>query len=195
VRKKQLFLYTPDEPAGGGDDPDPAAGGDDPAASGDPGGSQGSAEQSATVPRSELSKVNAEAAKYRRARNELQEKITALESRDKTQLEQAPEKAKTLEATVTQEQQTNRELRVQIIAAKVGVVAEARSDAARLLDWDKVSDPNSETAIEIALTDLVKEKPFLLGNVPGGADGGAGRGTGDAPLDMNALIRGSAGRA
>lgn len=194
MRKKQLFLYDADEgSSSGGDD----SGSGDEGTSDDTGGSQGSAGegQSATVPRSELSKVNAEAAKYRRERNELQERLTSLENQGKTQLEQAQEKTKTLEAAVAQADQVNRDLRVQIIAAKVGVVAEARSDAARLLDWERVSDPNSETAIEIALTDLVKEKPFLLGNVPGGADGGAGRGTGDAPLDMNALIRGSAGRA
>lgn len=195
--KKQLFLYDADEGSSGGGTGSGEGAGEGAGAgegTGDSGGSQGSTE-SATVPRSELGKVNAEAAKYRRERNELQERLKELENQGKTQLEQAQEQNKSLEKTVAQEKQTNRDLRVQIIAAKVGVVAEARSDAARLLDWDKVSDPDSETAIEIALTDLVKEKPFLLGNVPGGADGGAGRDSKDAPVNMNDLIRQSAGRA
>lgn len=192
MKKRHLFLYDSGEGSSGGGD---GSGTGDEGA-GDAGGSQGSTSenQSELVPRSELSKVNSEAAKYRRERNELQEKLASLESQGKTQLEQAQEKATTLESTVAKEKQTNRDLRVQIVAAKLGVVAEARGDAARLLDWDKVTDPDSETAIEVALTDLVKEKPFLLGNLPGGADGGAGRDRQQEGHSMNDLLRAAAGR-
>lgn len=194
MKKRQFFLYDADEgSSGGGNDPgDGQQEGAD-----DQGGSQGSGggDQQDLIPRSELAKANAEAAKYRRERNELNKRLEALEGQGKTQLEQAQEQNKKLETTLSEQQKTNRELRVQILAAKVGVVQEARADAARLLDWEKVSDPDSEPAIEAALVDLVKEKPFLLGNVAGGADGGAGRGTQGEPVDMNALIRQTAGRS
>jgi hypothetical protein len=196
MMRKHRFLFSPDDPGGqgGGDDPvlDPNAGDPEPGDAQE--GTPGPGGQDDLVPRSELSKANREAAKYRKERNELQTRLASIEESEKTEVQKAKDRATALEESLKTEKQQNRELRVQVLATRVGVVREARSDAARLLDWDAIRDPDDEAEVEEALRDLVKEKPFLLGNVPGGADAGAGGTRDSGSQDMNALLRQAAGR-
>lgn len=196
MKKRHFFLYEADGGSGSGGGTGSGDGGE--GGTGGEGGSQGSGgtggDGQDLIPRSELSRANAEAAKYRTQLRETQQRLEALEGQGKTQLEQAQEASKKAEEKVAQAEKANRFLRVQIVASKVGIAETARADAARLLDWDTVSDPDSETALEVALKDLVKEKPYLLGNLPGGADGGAGSPGSGEKVSMNDLIRGAAGR-
>lgn len=195
MMRKHHFLFSPDDPGGqaGGDDPSPDPN-EDPGSGEPPEGTPGPGGQDDLVPRSELSKANREAAKYRKERNELQQRLADIEEAEKTEAQKERDRATSLEDSLKMEKQTNRDLRVQVLASKVGVVREARSDAARLLDWDAIRDPDDAAEVEQALRDLVKEKPFLLGNVPGGADGGAGGERDSGSQDMNALLRAAAGR-
>jgi hypothetical protein len=135
-----------------------------------------------------------ESAKHRRERNQAREALQAREDEDKSDLEKERDRATKAEQTLKAEKEANRKLRVEVLASKVGIVREARSDAARLLDWDAIQDPDNPQELEAALRDLVKDKPFLLGNVPGGSDGGAGGSREDSSQDMNALLRQAAGR-
>lgn len=196
MMRRHQFLFSPDDPGGqaGGDDPGPDPNEQDPGTGTPQEGDPGPGGQDDLVPRSELSKANREAAKYRKERNELQTKLADIEESEKTEVQKAKDRATALEDSLKMEKQTNRELRVQVLASKVGVVREARSDAARLLDWDAIRDPENEAEVEEALRDLVKDKPFLLGNVPGGSDGGAGGTRDSGSQDMNALLRQAAGR-
>lgn len=194
---KHQFLFAPDDPAGQGaentPDPDDADSGEGAPQGGTEAGPEDQGED--LVPRSEVQKVSKEAAKYRRERNALQQRIEALEQQDQSDVEKLTTKTTTLETSLREAKQENRELRVQVLASRVGIVREARSDAARLLDWDSIEDPDSEAELEGALRTLVKDKPFLLGNVPGGADGGAGGERGEGSQDMNSLLRAAAGRS
>ena len=195
--RKHRFLFAPDDPAGqgAGDDPNPdpddsgSGDGDPHEGTGGPGG------QDDLVPRSELQKTSREAAKYRRERNELAKRLEAIDEKDKSEVQKYSDRATKLEADLTKAQEDNRALRVQVLASRVGIVPEARSDAARLLDWDSISDPDSEPEVEEALRTLTKSKPYLLGNVPGGSDGGAGGSRETGSQDMNALLRAASGRA
>lgn len=190
------FLLSPDEGSGG------SGGGEGSEGTGDEGtegtaheGTEGSGTQEDLIPRSELSRVNREAAKYRRKAQELQKQLEDREAQDKTELERERDRAVKAEQSLNETRQKARQLRVQVLAGKVGIVPEARADAARLLDWDKLTDPDDEGEVEEALRDLVKDRPFLLGNVPGGADGGAGGSRTTESNDMNTRLRQAAGRA
>jgi len=194
MKKRQLFLYRTDDPggSGGGDDPDPdddGQGEDTP-----PGGDTGSGSQDDLVPRSELAKVNREAAKYRRELRKAQDALQSREDEDKTDLQKERDRAVKAEQDLKSEREAVRKLRVEVLASRVGIVREARADAARLLDWEQISDPDDERELEESLRTLVKEKPFLLGKVPGGGDGGAGGDRETASGDMNAMLRAAAGR-
>ena len=196
MKKRHLFYLSPDgDPggAGGGNEPSPEeqAALDEAAAreAADGSGSQGD-----TVPLSELNKVNREAAKYRKELRDTQKRLAELEDKDKSDLDKERESATRASAENRDLKDRLRNLQVQVLAGKVGVIPEAQSDAARLLDWDGIDNPEDEKEVETALRALVKEKPFLLGGVPGGADGGAGGSRETGSDDMNALIRAHAGR-
>lgn len=192
---KKNFLYRTDDPggSGGGGEPDPDDNQDSaPPQEGDP---QAPEAKDDLVPRSELAKVNREAAKYRKELRDTQAALKEREDQDKSDLERERDRAVKAEQDLKAEREAARKLRVEVLASRVGIVREARADAARLLDWEQISDPDDERELEESLRNLVKEKPFLLGKVPGGADGGAGQereGAGSG--DMNALLRAAAGR-
>jgi hypothetical protein len=95
----------------------------------------------------------------------------------------------------TEDQQRIRELSARVLAPQAGIAdPRAAADAASLLDW-KDLDPTDETSVLKALKDLVKDRPYLAGNVGGGADGGQGGSRGQETSDMNVRIRQAAGRA
>lgn len=161
---------------------------------GSAGSQEGTGEGDRHVPASELTKVRNEAANYRTQLRDAQKKIEELEGEKKGDIEKLSDRLGKLEGDNKTLVDTNRALRVQVLASKVGIIPEARSDAARLLDWGSVKDPDSDSDVEKALRELVKEKTFLLGKVPGGSDGGAG-GTDRGSGDMNSLLRQAAGRS
>lgn len=158
-------------------------GGDDGGTGGDDGGD------------SELSKARQEAAKRRIENKKLQDRIAELEGKDKSETEKARDEAKRARDEAKTLTQDNQRLRVQVLATSVGIVKEAIQDAAVLLDWSAIEDPTDDKQLERALKALVREKPYLLGSVPGGSDGGAGGNGRTGSQDMNALLRQAAGRA
>ncbi len=97
------------------------------------------------------------------------------------------------EIKLTELLDTNRRLRAQVLGAKVGIAPEARADAAALLDWSSLGDPDSDDEVESALKKLVKAKPYLSGRSSSGVDAGRG-GSRDTGQDMNSLLRVAAGR-
>ena len=145
------------------------------------------------VPRSELSKLNREAAKYRRERNELQNRLKAIEDAEKTDNERLSGEVKTLSERLAASEKRERALRVEVMASRVGVHPEARKDAFKLLDWDSIDDPDSDQEVEDALKSLVKERPYLRGSTTG-ADGGAGGDGRTVAAGMNDQLRRLAGR-
>lgn len=190
--KKQLFFYSPDESGGSG------GGSDDPGAEGSGEGQPGTGEDTGreatgdTVPRSEYDKVKSEAARRRKEATDLKAQLKTAEDKSKSEIEKVNERLSTLEGDLSGERTTNRDLRAQSLAEEVGVFGKAREDAVKLLDWDKIEDPRDDGQVVAAFEELVKERPYLLGNVPAGADGGA-RGGSSEKKSMNDLIRESAG--
>jgi len=166
--------------------------------SGAPGGQQGGSgsgsDQDQMVPASELSRTRNEAAKYRNERNELAKRIEELEKGQMSEKEKAEKERDDAMKTASARTQENRELRARLLAGDVGIVAQARLDAARLLDWDSIEDPSDDKQVVKALKELTKDRPYLLGT-SGGADGGAGSGNQPGSGGMNQLIRKAAGRA
>lgn len=151
-------------------------------------GSSGSQE-----PTQELERARREAAKYRTERNDLQKRVSELEGAGKSEVEKLTGNMTTLTETNSRLADENRRLRAQALAPSAGIAQAAASDAASLLDWSQIEDPADSSQVAKALKDLVKEKPYLAGNVRDGADGGSG-GSREEKGDMNSLIRGAAGR-
>ena len=141
----------------------------------------------------ELSRLRSEAAKYRTERNSLQKRIEELEGAGKTEVEKLSSKVSENEMALADARDENRRLRAQVLGAKVGIAPEARSDAAALLDWSAISDPDSDDEVESALKKLVKAKPYLSGKSSSGVDAGRG-GSRSTGQDMNSLLRVAAGR-
>lgn len=181
------FLFAPDDAPGGAPADDDAGDGTPEDQESEEGGGAGD-----LIPRTELQKANREAAKYRTRLREAEAKLKEIEDQEKTEIEKAQERVQALQSELETQRATSRNLQVAVLAAQVGIVPEARDDAARLLDWTNIQDPSDPREIEGALKTLVKDRPYLLGNIPGGADGGAGGGA--RPTSMNDLLRGATGR-
>lgn len=180
-----VFMFAPDDAPGGQPDDD--------AGDGAPGapvadGSGTPDPESDLIPRTELQKVNREAAKYRTKLREAEEKLKQIEDEGKSEFEKAQERLTALQTENQTLRSQAQHLQVTVLAGRVGITESAREDAARLLDWDAITDPTDAREIEKALKELVKDRPYLLGRVAGGADGGAGGGT--QSLSMNDLLRG-----
>src|SRR6188768_713090 len=135
MKRRHLFYLSPDgDPggAGGGNEPDPNDGNSDEATA-QTADDQGSGSQGDTVPLSELNKVNREAAKYRKELRDTQKRLAELEDKDKSELDKERESATRASAENRDLKDRLRNLQVQVLAGKVGVIPEAQSDAARLL--------------------------------------------------------------
>ena len=141
---------------------------------------------------SEISKLRKEAAGYRRERNDLKKRVEELEGASKTEMEKLQEKTETSEKSLATANERIRNLQVQALAPQAGISVEAASDAAALLDWSKVSDPEDPESVKKALQELVKAKPYLAGKIREGADGGQG-GSRKGAESMNDQIRAAAG--
>lgn len=190
---KPKFYFAPDDSGGGTgseNDDDQDDQGRQP-----PEGTGSGTPSEDVVPREELSKVNREAAKYRRERNDLQRQLQEIKDAEKSDNERLSGELKAAQDNLTKSRSEIRNLRVQVLAEKVGIAPAARADAAKLLDWDSMEDPDDVTILEDALKSLVKDRPYLRGSTVGGADGGAG-GDGKSLVGagMNAAIRRASGR-
>lgn len=143
---------------------------------------------------SEIAKARKEAARYRTERNKLQKRVEELEGASKTEMEKAQDEAKDKGEKLDAANERIKNLQVQALAPLVGIAVEAASDAASLLNWSKVEDPEDPESVKKALQELVKAKPYLAGKVRDGGDGGQG-GTRKGAEDMNSQIRAAAGVA
>lgn len=65
---------------------------------------------------------------------------------------------------------------------------------AALLDFDSLDDPDDEDEIKSAVKQLLKDKPNLVKRVRSAGAGERGEGMKGENVDMNAVIRGAAGR-
>lgn len=188
--------FYPEDTGSGGSDPNPEGGdggsgsgtpdpvNQPPAGTPDPQAGDGDRGDSETI-----TKLRSEAAGYRTKLREAEARVKELEDAEKTDLEKAQSQVQDLNEQLTTMELRVRRSVVSAIAGDVGIVREARSDVAELLDWSKIEDPTDEKAVEKELRSLIKEKPYLTGGVAGGADGGAGGGKGSQTATMNDLIR------
>ena len=142
----------------------------------------------------EVARLRREAAGYRTQLRETQAKLKEFEDSSKTDLQKSQDRVQELTEDLTTMELRVRRSMVAALGGDVGIVKEARVDAAELLDWSGIPDPTDEKAVEKALRKLVQDKPYLLGQVPGGADGGAGGRNGGSTESMSDRIRAAAGR-
>jgi hypothetical protein len=126
----------------------------------------------------------------------LQERVEKLEGAAKTETEKLTERVTKAEQTLGEKDARIRTMQVRILAPQAGIQdPKAAEDAASLLDWSAVKDPEKEDSIIDALKDLVKDRPYLIGNIGGRSDGGEGGGSRSTETsDMNRSIREMAGR-
>jgi hypothetical protein len=146
-----------------------------------------------TVSVAEFKKVQSEAKNLRKRLRDIESAAEAAGTEGKSEVEQLQAKHQEATEKLNALETRNRELLVAARAPKHGIVD--GDVAARLMDFDELTDPSDVEEVDAALKALVKKHPFLTGKVGGGADGGAGSGErrGNA-LDMNAEIRRAAGR-
>ncbi len=189
-----FIFFHPDETTGGTEGETEESTTTDDSTAGGTSTEGGSSESPDLVPRSELAKANADAAKRRKELREAQAKIEELEGNLKTDQEKVAERAKKAEEERDAAVTRSRDLHVRVLAEEVGIVREARGDAAALLDWNQIEDPEDDEQVKSALEKMVESRPYLMGNVAGGADGGAGGQRGNQAQDMNAAIRAAAGK-
>jgi hypothetical protein len=148
------------------------------------------------VPASEAQRARQEAKGLRDRAKKAEEELDKLKREQMSETEQVKKDNETLTAEKEGLETEARNLRVQVLASSVGIVDP--EVASRLLDWSKIDDPSDTKELEKELRALIKDKPYLTGTVAGGADGGAGKGGGDAPTGnagMNQLLRGMAGKS
>ena len=145
------------------------------------------------VPAKEAQEARREAQRLRERTKKAEEELQRLKDKDLSDKEKVERERDELKSGQETLQEENRRLRVQVLLPQVGITD---PDAVKLLDWSEIEDPSDEKQVLKALKKLVEAKPYLAGNVAGGADGGAGGGGrqvagGD---DMNARIRAASGR-
>jgi hypothetical protein len=194
---KYFIHFRPDDGTGAGSGGEGGNGGEGSGApAGEPQGGNSGGQAADETRERELTEVRNEAARRRTENAKLKERIAELEGAGQTELQkkdaaitEQTEKVGTLEAT-------NRALRVRVLAGQAGISdPKAAEDAASLLDWSKVEDPDEDKSVVKALKELVKDRSYLSGNIAGGGDGGeGGGGRVSGSDDMNARIREAAGR-
>lgn len=141
------------------------------------------------VPAAKLKEVNKEAQALRKRLRDAEKERDELKSSQMSEQEKVTKERDELKESVATLEAQTRDLTVQVLASKKGIVDPQA--ASKLLDWSKIEDPSDESAVEEALADLVKEKPYLTGNMAGGGDGGSGDGGTGGPTNMNDLLRGA----
>jgi hypothetical protein len=154
----------------------------------------GSGNNNDLVPKREVQEANREAQNLRERAKKAEDELAAIKTAQLSDTEKVQKERDDAKAAQAVAEKRSRDLQVQVIAQGLGVVDP--SAAASLLNWENVSDPDDPKAVEKALRELVKDKPWLAGNTGGGGDGGAGDGSGAGRggQNMNDLIRGASGR-
>lgn len=144
--------------------------------------------------RAKLTKsVDAEKTARKRAQ-EAEQKLSQREKADLTEqqkLERDRDETKARAETLESE---NRSLRVQLVAAQVGVKPDLVEAAATYVKWDDIDDPSDSKQLERHLRQIVKDRPSLAGTIGGGDGGESRRSGGSSMTDVNTLIRQAAGR-
>jgi hypothetical protein len=151
--------------------------------SGTQGGQESLSTEAARKLRSEARNLRSRLKEAEKERDDLK----ASQMSELEKLQKGTEDLSKSNATLVQE---NRSLRAQVVAGRVGIVDP--EIAVGLVDWDDAED---DASLEKQFKAILKAKPYLAGNVAGGADGGA-RGQNDgggASEDMNTLLRRKAG--
>jgi seryl-tRNA synthetase len=181
----------------GGEGGDGGDGGKDGSGAGGQGdaGNTAATEAAAATAAAETKALQDELVSARTELKQAQKKLEERDNQDLSERERLVKERDELKSKLDSASSSARDLNVQIAAQKLGVRQDALDVVARLVDWDKVSDPADPKAIERAVRDLL-EKHSYLSTVAGGADGGAGgAGSSSRQTDMNQLIRKAAGRA
>lgn len=143
---------------------------------------------SATVPRAEAEEARREAKNLRDRLRAAEKERDDLKTAQMTDAEKIQKERDDALAASSDLEKRVRNLQVQVLAGKVGIVDPEAASA--LLDWTTIKDVDDSKEVEKALRDLAKSKPYLVGNVAGGGDGGAGNGAGSGGTgSMNDLIR------
>lgn len=137
--------------------------------------------------------LRSEAARARVRLKEAEDQLAKARQAEMTEQEKLAEQTTTLRAELDQAHAETRDLRVQLAAVKLGIVDPEA--AAKLLDWDTVTDPTDLKQVSRALKALLQDKPYLAGTNQS-IDAGAGRSTthADGHVDMNDRLRAAAGR-
>jgi len=166
--------------------------------SGAQGGGEGAGTQGGSGGESNLStedarKLRSEARNLRTRLKEAEEERDRLKAGTQSDIEKATGQVETLTTRNKDLEAQNQNLRAQVAAGRVGIIDP--EIAASLVDWN---DADDDQALEKQMRNILKARPYLAGNVAGGADGGAGgsgggkSGEGDS-TDMNTLLRRHAG--
>lgn len=142
----------------------------------------------------ELSKLRKELSETRREAAANRVKLKKYEDEQLTETQRLERERDEAKTRADELEQLSRDLRAQVLAAKVGVRAEAVQDLARLIDWSAIEDPTDDRQVERHIKEMVKEKPYLSQTAGVSLNGGAGRGSNGHPFDMNQWIREAAGR-
>jgi hypothetical protein len=120
-----------------------------------------------------VKKLRAEAARYRKERNELEAKVKAFEQERMTKEEQAAQKLKELEERekALTERMRSSNLRAAIMTAGAGKLASVDA-AMKLLDANTIEfdEDNNPVGVEAAVAKLLKEYPFLGVQMPPSGD-------------------------
>lgn len=167
-----------------------AQGGDAGTGSGD--GSGGNSTLSAEDAR----KIRSENRNLRQRMKDAEEERDRLKAGTQSDIEKATNQVEALTKRQSELETQNRTLRAQVVAGKVGIVDP--EIAASLVDWNDAED---DSALEKQMRNILKARPYLAGNVAGGADGSAGQGGSGsggssqegASTDMNTMLRRAAG--
>ena len=116
-----------------------------------------------------VKKLRAEAARYRKERNELEARVKAFEQERMTKEEQAAQKLKELEERekALTERMRSSNLRAAIMTAGAGKLASVDA-AMKLLDASTIEfdEDNNPVGVEAAVAQLLKDYPFLGVQMP-----------------------------
>lgn len=164
--------------------------------SGAPGGDGGTGTQGGSgdsnLSTEDARKLRSEARNLRTRLKEAEEERDRLKTGTQSDIEKATGQVETLSTRNQDLEASNRNLRAQVAAGRVGIIDP--EIAASLVDWN---DADDDAALEKQMRGILKARPYLAGNVAGGADGGAGGGQqgkgGEGSTDMNTLLRRHAG--
>jgi regulator of replication initiation timing len=198
----RLFFRSGDGDGGDGNGGDGGSGdgnGGD-GSSGAQGGGEGAGTQGgsgeSTLSVEDARKVRSENRNLRQRLKDAEAERDTLKQGTQSDLEKATTQVESLSKENVALTSQNRNLRAQVAASRVGIIDP--EIAASLVDWNEA---DTDADLEKQMNQILKARPYLAGNVAGGADGGAGtsrssgqRSSGqEDSTDMNTMLRRAAG--